>query len=55
MVFAGSSPWRNERTSTTRRRTTCTRGYSRNLGVSCDYCHNTEDYGSDEKKEKETA
>ena len=30
-------------------------GYSRNLGVTCDYCHNTEDYGSDEKKEKETA
>lgn len=30
-------------------------GYSRNLGVTCDYCHNTDDYGSDEKKEKETA
>lgn len=30
-------------------------GYSRNLGVSCDYCHNTEDYASDEKQEKETA
>lgn len=30
-------------------------GYSRNLGVTCEYCHNTDDYGSDEKKEKETA
>jgi len=30
-------------------------GYSRNLGVTCSYCHNTDDYGSDEKKEKETA
>lgn len=30
-------------------------GYSRNLGVTCDYCHNTDDYGSDEKREKETA
>ena len=30
-------------------------GYSRNLGVTCEYCHNTDDYGSDEKREKETA
>lgn len=30
-------------------------GYSRSLGVGCDYCHNTDDYGSDEKREKETA
>lgn len=30
-------------------------GYSRNLGVTCDYCHNTDDYGSDEKREKQTA
>lgn len=30
-------------------------GYSRNLGVTCDYCHDTDDYGSDDKREKETA
>lgn len=30
-------------------------GYSRNLGVTCDYCHDVLDYGSDEKREKETA
>lgn len=27
-------------------------GYSRSLGVTCIHCHNTEDYASDEKKEK---
>lgn len=30
-------------------------GYSRNLGVTCEYCHDMLDYGSDEKREKETA
>jgi hypothetical protein len=30
-------------------------GYSRNLGVTCDYCHDTDDYGADTKREKETA
>ncbi len=30
-------------------------GYARNLGVGCDYCHNTDDYGADDKKEKQTA
>jgi len=30
-------------------------GYSRSLGVTCEHCHNPDDYGSDEKREKETA
>jgi hypothetical protein len=28
-------------------------GYSRSMGVSCAYCHNTHDFSSEEKKEKE--
>jgi hypothetical protein len=30
-------------------------GYSRSLGVSCGHCHNTDDFASDEKKEKDIA
>jgi len=30
-------------------------GYSRSLGVSCGHCHNTDDFASEEKKEKEIA
>ncbi len=30
-------------------------GYSRSLGVSCGHCHNTNDFASEEKKEKEIA
>lgn len=30
-------------------------GYSRSLGVSCGHCHNTKDFASEEKKEKEIA
>ncbi|MDP4265302.1 MAG: c-type cytochrome [Bacteroidota bacterium] len=28
-------------------------GYSKSLGVSCGHCHNTDDFASDEKKQKE--
>ena len=28
-------------------------GWSRSLGVSCNHCHNTDDWASEEKKEKE--
>ena len=28
-------------------------GYSRSLGVSCGHCHNTADFASEEKKQKE--
>ena len=30
-------------------------GYSHSLGVSCGHCHNTSDFSSDEKKEKDIA
>ena len=30
-------------------------GFSRNLGVSCEHCHNLDDYSLDEKKEKDVA
>lgn len=30
-------------------------GYSRSLGVSCEHCHNTNDWGSDEKIQKQIA
>ena len=30
-------------------------GYSKSLGVSCGHCHNTDDFSSEEKKEKEIA
>jgi hypothetical protein len=30
-------------------------GYSRSLGVSCGHCHNTDDFASEEKKQKEIA
>ncbi len=30
-------------------------GYSRGLGVSCEHCHNTNDWGSDEKVQKQIA
>jgi hypothetical protein len=30
-------------------------GYSNSLGVSCGHCHNTDDFASEEKKQKEIA
>ncbi len=30
-------------------------GYSRSLGVGCEHCHNTSDWGSDEKVQKQIA
>jgi hypothetical protein len=31
------------------------RNFTLSLGVECEYCHNTDDYASDEKKEKDAA
>ena len=31
------------------------RNFTLSLGVECEYCHNTDDYASDEKKEKDIA
>ena len=30
-------------------------GYSKSLGVSCGHCHNTDDFASEEKKQKEVS
>jgi photosynthetic reaction center cytochrome c subunit len=31
------------------------RNFTLSLGVECEYCHNTDDYASDEKREKDAA